>query len=151
MSALQLVEQIALHVPGNVVVSSYMAGRQAPDPMDAEQWARVRAILHRALELAPDLRPAYLDEACAADAHLRAEVESLIAASERSAFLDRPALASDAPTLTIELTPPALLQTGQTVAHYQVVEKIGEGGMGEVYKVIDKRLNRLAALKVISH
>ena len=151
MSALQLVEQIAFHIPGNVVVSSYMAGRQAPDPMDAEQWARVRAILHRALELAPDLRPGYLDEACAGNAHLREEVESLIAASERSAFIDRPALAPDAPTLTIEQTPPALLQSGQTVAHYQVVEKIGEGGMGEVYKVIDKRLDRLAALKVISH
>ena len=63
---------MALHIPGNVVVSSYMAGRQAPDPMDAEQWARVRAILHRALELAPDLRPAYVDESCGGDAHLRA-------------------------------------------------------------------------------
>ena len=87
-----------LQFPCDMLLSSCMAEPPTPGSMDPREWARVREILHEALELSPDARSAYLDRACGGDAGLRAEVESLITASEGSAVLDRPAIG----TVTID-------------------------------------------------
>src|SRR5580658_6128497 len=123
-----------------------MEDRRPPDGLEAGQWERIRDILDSALGLPPDLRDAYLTEACAGDSALRSEVESLIAASEQSAFLDRDPLPSLTPTLNMTVA-----YTGRTIGNYRVVDRIGEGGMGIVFKAVDSRLGRTVALKVISH
>jgi predicted Ser/Thr protein kinase len=130
----------------DMIALTQMEDRRPPDGLEAGQWERIRDILDSALGLPPDLRDAYLTEVCAGDAALRAEVESLIAASEQSAFLDRDPLPSLTPTLNMTAA-----YTGRTIGNYQVVNRIGEGGMGIVFKAVDSRLGRTVALKVISH
>jgi predicted Ser/Thr protein kinase len=123
-----------------------MEEQRPSEGLEAGQWERIREILDSALQLPPHQRDAYLDDACAGDKALRSEVESLIAASAQSAFLDRDPLPSLTPTLNMTVA-----HAGRTIANYRVVERIGEGGMGIVFKAVDSRLGRTVALKVISH
>ncbi|MEW5981982.1 MAG: protein kinase [Acidobacteriota bacterium] len=108
--------------------------------MDAERWQRVDAILQAALARQVEERTAYLDATCAGDAALRREVESVLAAqAEAGEFLETPAWQPAEFTFT----------SGTRLGPYQIESTAGAGGMGEVYKARDTRLNRIVAIKVL--
>jgi eukaryotic-like serine/threonine-protein kinase len=112
--------------------------------VDPERWKRIDEIFHAALEREASSRAAFLTEACKEDDSLREEVEDLLVNHEKqSSLFDSP------PTdLAAELLSKQSTFQG-AIAHYQIVKRIGSGGMGEVYLAEDTRLNRKVALKIL--
>src|SRR5262249_21655321 len=99
--------------------------------MTPDQWRKIEAIYDGAMERDPGQRGAYVAEACASDAQLQREVEALLEQGDSpDSPLERPVIQ-------------------RRFGRYSVVDHIGAGGMGEVFKAFDQKLNRTVAIKVL--
>jgi serine/threonine protein kinase len=113
-------------------------------------WERLRALFDAAVALPPEHRAAFLTDSVNGDPAIRREVESLIAAHEAAGgFLREPTRHGFMATLSATIEPP-VLSAGARLGAFEIEERIGAGGMGEVYRAHDTRLDRFVAVKVLS-
>ena len=113
--------------------------------MDPERWKRLAEVYQAAAARAPGEREAFLEDACAGDGALGREVRELLAVPTPEGF-ETGAAVADAFTAS-DFARPVL--TGRRIGVYEIHERIGVGGMGEVYRASDTKLRREVAIKVL--
>jgi serine/threonine protein kinase len=115
-----------------------------------ERWQRLESLFAAAVDLPPDERHAFLDQACAGDAALRAELQSLLDAERgaREVAFIRNAVQAASEDLTHERD---VAPMGRQLGAYRLIRKLGHGGMGTVFLAVHEQDSRAAqvALKVI--
>ena len=123
--------------------------------MTPERWQQIKGVLDQALDRAPSERAALLDRLCSTDSSLRREVEVLLAADEEAGteFLNESRSLDLGTTADLygSSATPKNNWIGRRVGPYKIVEQIGVGGMGEVYRAFraDDQYKKQVALKVV--
>ena len=123
--------------------------------MKPERWQKIEELYHAALQRPEDQRGAFLRDACAGDEVLFGELESLLSYEDKTEpFLKDPALNVVAATLAKSYGQPGHLDDpliGRRLGPYQIMEMIGRGGMGEVYRAFraDDQYRKQVAIKLV--
>ncbi len=113
-----------------------------------ENWLQVKEIFAGVLHLAPEKRADFITQHCSGDERLRLEVESLLSSyNSADLFLESPAVGEVADRFVADSHE---LKQGDYLNHYQIIRKLGTGGMGEVYLAEDRKLERRVAIKVLN-
>ncbi|AMY09584.1 Serine/threonine-protein kinase StkP [Luteitalea pratensis] len=116
--------------------------------MTPERWQVVKEVFDAALHCEEGRRAAFLEQACAADRSLLADVDALLGSDAQAAdFLEAP-LSLRASTLPGE--EPRAARVGTTVDAYRILALLGRGGMSDVYLAEDTSLGRNVAIKFVA-
>ena len=115
--------------------------------MTPDRLRQIEEIYHSAREASAAERGVLLAQA---DPELRREVESLLARQSDLLMIDRAPLDEAAAHLLVDVPTVTVLNLGARLGPYQIEGKIGEGGMGEVFRAVDTRLGRPVAIKLVN-
>src|ERR1035438_9448222 len=124
-------------------------GREYTLCVGTDRWGRIQELYHAALALQLSERSEFLSHACSNQPELRREVESLLAyEGQADGLLENPVWQADGSGETAAPASPALTG-GSQLGVFRIVERVGAGGMGEVYRATDTRLHRDVAIKML--